>query len=147
MSKIGPILAPLSFGELLDKISILEIKTERISDPRKVTNVNRQLLVLTEVLQSVGGVTTEIGETTRELRRVNEALWDIEEALRAMENKGEFGQEFIQLARSVYKQNDRRAYLKAAIDAATGSELREEKSYKSEDASGRDQIHRNQIEN
>jgi hypothetical protein len=120
--------APVSWGELLDKISILEIKQRRISDLTARANVTRELLALRE---AGAGVLRDrrIDPLRRALRSVNETLWDVEDAIRREEAQRRFGPEFIRLARSVYRQNDRRAELKRSINLALGSELIEEKSY------------------
>ena len=121
----------VSYGELLDKISILEIKSERIQDVSKLHNVRQELTLLSAawaavvVLQSP----TELAEIRRELSKVNEQLWEIEDALRAREHAQNFDAEFIQLARRVYITNDRRAALKRDIDTLLGSAFSEEKSY------------------
>jgi len=123
------IRVPVSVGELVDKITILEIKCERISDASKLKNVRREL----DALQAVRGHEVETSKAltraTRELRRVNEALWEIEDAIREQERRGDFGERFVELARSVYRQNDERARLKREIAQLTGSALTEEKSY------------------
>jgi Family of unknown function (DUF6165) len=121
------LLAPVSWGELIDKITILEIKAARIADAAKLANVKRELQALTVVRDSQGTAPAEIAA---ELRQVNEQLWDIEDLIRECEQRGDFGAAFIDLARSVYKTNDRRAALKRKINDAMGSELVEEKSYR-----------------
>jgi predicted O-linked N-acetylglucosamine transferase (SPINDLY family)/glycosyltransferase involved in cell wall biosynthesis/SAM-dependent methyltransferase len=125
----GPLSAPLSFGELIDKITILQIKTDRIADPGKLANVRRELELLTEARQSSGCNVHDTEELERELRRVNEQLWDIEDRIRDCERKADFGPGFIDLARAVYKTNDLRAALKRRINETVSSELVEEKSY------------------
>jgi len=122
------IQVPISVGELVDKITILEIKAARISDGTKLENVRREL----DALQAVRGEVEEteaLARATRDLRRVNEALWEIEDAIREQERRGDFGERFVELARSVYRQNDERARLKREIATLTGSALTEEKSY------------------
>lgn len=119
---------PVSWGELIDKITILEIKSERISDTAKLTNVRKEL----GLLKSRRGNRTgqpEVSRLTDALRDVNGALWDIEEEIRACENAGDFGRRFVELARAVYITNDRRADLKRALNMALDSDLVEEKSY------------------
>ena len=119
----------VSVGELLDKITILEIKSERISDEAKLANVNKELGILRQTWAdsplSKQNVTVQIAQ----LKRVNEALWDIEDNIRRQEAGQQFGDEFISLARSVYHQNDERAAVKKEINTMLGSELVEEKSY------------------
>lgn len=121
------LLAPVSWGELIDKISILEIKAARIRDAAKLANVRRELAALAAVRDAHG---TAPEPLARALRRTNEELWDIEDRIRECEERGDFGPIFIDLARSVYKTNDRRALLKRQINDAMGSELVEEKSYR-----------------
>lgn len=120
---------PVSAGELVDKISILEIKSERIADPAKLRNVRVELALLVEVRDKAMPLTFELRGMAEALRAVNEELWDIEDAIRECERRGDFGPRFIALARSVYRTNDRRAALKRQIDAAFGSPITEEKSY------------------
>ncbi len=120
----------VSPGELADKISILEIKSARIDDPVKLKNVRYALECL---LHKRAAAFPDNGEMTRlqvALKEVNEALWDIEDAIRACEAAEDFGPRFISLARSVYRTNDRRAALKKEIDLLLGSPLVEEKSYR-----------------
>jgi Family of unknown function (DUF6165) len=124
------ILVPISVGELMDKITILEIKSERIKNPGQLENVVRELKALRSV---------RLGEMDRamldklsaELKRVNATLWEVEDAIRDCEARGDFGDRFIELARAVYQLNDERSRLKKAINLASGSRLFEEKSYRS----------------
>ena len=129
------ITVPVSVGEVIDKVTILEIKSERISDEAKLKNVATELEALLPLVS--GGVfdSDEMVELTDGLRRVNAELWDIEDDIRAEEASGRFGDRFIELARAVYITNDRRAELKKMINLATGSDLVEEKSY--EDYTGK----------
>jgi len=124
------ILVPVAFGELLDKISILQIKAERISDEAKLANVRTELSALenTWMAHPAGG--RDIAQLRAELKAVNERLWDIEDDIRLQDRAGDFGPRFIELARSVYLQNDERARIKKAINLALGSAYVEEKSYK-----------------
>lgn len=120
--------APVSWGELLDKITILEIKRERIAAPAARANVSRELGLLREIARPIlhdENVTALIAG----LRRLNERLWDIEDEIRLKEARREFDDDFVALARSVYKSNDERAAVKRRINAALGSELVEEKSH------------------
>ena len=120
---------PVSWGELLDKISILEIKCQRIRDPEKLVNVRAELEMLREARDcSIPGDAALAGLTI-ELRLVNGLLWDAEDAIRSCERSGDFGPTFIALARSVYTTNDRRAAIKRHINERLGSPLFEEKSY------------------
>ena len=120
---------PISPGELLDKISILEIKSERISDPDKRANVERELDLLTGLWHSESRETAEVTARRAELKSINERLWDIEDAILECERRGDFGERFVELARSVYRTNDRRAQTKRAINDLLGSTILEEKSY------------------
>ena len=119
----------VSAGELIDKITILEIKTDRIADPDKVANVQRELRSLTAARSEALPNSPELDELTAELRRINERLWEIEDDIRDCERNGEFGERFIELARAVYRTNDRRAAAKRSINELLGSELVEEKDY------------------
>ena len=129
------ISVPVSVGEVVDKVTILEIKSERIADKAKVANVKAELDALRPLVS--GGVfdSAEVVDLTNGLRAVNSELWDIEDDIRAEEAAGRFGERFIELARAVYVTNDRRAELKKEINLATGSQLVEEKSY--EDYTGK----------
>ncbi len=122
------LLAPVSAGELLDKIAILRIKAERIADPGKVANVRRELIALEAAAGAVPSGPA-LAALEAELRAVNEALWDIEDDIRAHDARGDFGEGFVRLAQAVYRTNDRRAALKREINRLTGSALVEEKSY------------------
>jgi hypothetical protein len=119
---------PVSWGELVDKITILQIKSDRMSDEQKLANVRKELTLLTEKLGENAAV-PEVKRLTGELYNVNAALWDIEDEIRDCENAGDFGEKFISLARSVYITNDKRADLKREVNTALGSGLVEEKSY------------------
>ena len=124
------ILVPISVGELMDKITILEIKSERIKNQGQLENIARELSALRAV--RLGGVDRAVlDKLGAELKRVNAELWDIEDAIRECDARGDFGDAFIRLARAVYRLNDDRARLKKAINLASGSRLVEEKSYKS----------------
>ena len=120
---------PVSFGELLDKISILEIKSERMSDPAKLANVRNELDALNGTWGKSSQSRIDISALLAGLKAVNERLWVIEDDIRILESKQRFDDEFIQLARSVYFENDERARLKREINTALGSALVEEKSY------------------
>lgn len=124
----GMISVPISLGELFDRISILEIKCERLARPEQRYNATRELELLRAQMRE-HGVGRGIQPLYAELRRVNETLWDIEDAIRDCERRQAFGPEFVQLAREVYLNNDRRAAIKRHINELSGSELREEKSY------------------
>ena len=119
----------VSPGELIDKITILEIKAERIADPDKLANVHRELRSLTATREEALEASPELDGFTAELRRINERLWEIEDDIRDCERNGDFGVRFIELARAVYRTNDRRAAAKRGINELLGSELVEEKDY------------------
>jgi len=124
-----PILVEVAPGELIDKITILEIKSERIADAGKLKNVRVELDVLAAARDAAMAASAELAELTAQLKQVNEALWEIEDAIRECERGRDFGPKFIELARSVYHSNDRRAALKRQINELLGSKLIEEKSY------------------
>ena len=126
---MSEILAPVSFGELLDKISILQIKSERIADPAKLANVRKELEALSATWLEHPAAQAQIPELRANLKAVNERLWDIEDDIRRCEQNQSFGEEFIRLARAVYFENDERARIKKAINLALGSAYVEEKSY------------------
>jgi uncharacterized protein YukE len=119
----------LSVGELLDKITILQIKSERINDETKLENINKELQVLQSLWQASPYSSNDLEKNIQALKEVNEALWDIEDKIRDKERAQAFDDVFIELARSVYFTNDKRADIKKEINAKTGSELVEEKSY------------------
>ena len=121
------ILIPVSAGELVDKITILRVKAARIAGAEKQANVRKELALLEAVAAQA---LPDLAELEAELEAVNGQLWDIEEGKRDCERRGEFGPEFIALARSVYVENDHRAAIKRRINEAVGSELIEEKSYR-----------------
>jgi hypothetical protein len=125
----GAVSIPVAVGELIDKISILEIKSERIKDPAKLRNVISELAVLTDARDNAVERSTNLTLRASELKAVNEALWDIEDEIRVHERNKDFGERFIELARFVYHQNDIRAALKRQINELVGSALVEEKSY------------------
>ena len=118
---------PVSWGELVDKITILEIKAERIDDPKKLANVTRELWLLNRKLSPVA---TQVLRLKLRLKDVNATLWDIEDEIRDCERAKDFGPRFIELARAVYVTNDQRADVKREINFALSSELVEEKSYR-----------------
>jgi len=124
------IMAPISAGELVDKITILRVKAARIGDPAKEANVRKELAMLEAIAADALPASVEIERLTGELAQVNGALWDIEDGKRDCERRQDFGDRFVQLARSVYIENDRRAAIKRAINEAAGSDIVEEKSYR-----------------
>jgi hypothetical protein len=122
--------SPVSWGELIDKITILEIKSERLDDETALTNVRKELELLSQLATEALELSTELETQKRNLHEVNQALWVIEDRIREKEAGKCFDEEFIQLARSVYKTNDMRAAIKRRINELLASELMEEKSYK-----------------
>lgn len=123
------LMTPVSAGELVDKISILAIKSERIQDPAKLANIRKELEALRAVQQANLAPGDTLEALAAGLKQVNEALWDIEDQIRDCERQKDFGPRFIGLARAVYLQNDHRADLKKQINLHTGSTFVEEKSY------------------
>jgi Family of unknown function (DUF6165) len=120
---------PLSPGELLDKITILRIKSQRIHEAAKVANVRLELDLLERTWATLGVATLAVSADERALQAVNEQLWDIEDRIREKEAARSFDQDFIELARAVYHCNDERAAIKKRINVALGSRIVEEKSY------------------
>lgn len=123
------IMAPISAGELVDKITILRVKAARIGDAAKEANVRKELAMLEATAAKALPASAEIERLTAELAQVNGALWDVEDGKRDCERRRDFGEGFVKLARSVYIENDRRAAIKRAINEAAGSDIVEEKSY------------------
>jgi hypothetical protein len=119
---------PISWGELIDKITILEIKNERLKSAVARCNVKKELVLLSEITATLP-ILHEISGLRSELSTVNAKLWDIEDEIRAKESDLKFDEEFIELARSVYKLNDLRAATKRKINEFLSSDLKEEKSY------------------
>jgi len=129
------ILVPVSPGELVDKITILRLKSERISDPDKLANVTRELDLLNDVADHALPENPRLAALVDELFDTNASLWDIEDDIRRCEARQHFGESFVALARAVYFTNDRRAELKKQINLLLGSGIIEEKSYVSIDGS------------
>jgi hypothetical protein len=123
------IRVPISPGELIDKITILQIKSARITDPEKVANVRNELALLESTWRDSTFSTSDVEAEWASLRRINEKLWDVEDQLRDKERARTFDQEFIDLARAVYFTNDERAAVKREINTKLGSKIIEEKSY------------------
>ncbi|MDX1379928.1 MAG: DUF6165 family protein [Xanthomonadales bacterium] len=123
------ILVPISPGELLDKLTILQIKSERMDDEAKLANVRHERDLLMETWSSLGISDAKIDELWSDLKGVNEALWDIEDEIRDKERERAFDDRFIELARAVYFTNDKRSELKKRINVHLGSKIVEEKSY------------------
>src|SRR5690606_1233073 len=126
---MSEISVPVSFGELLDKIAILQIKSERMTDPAKVANVRNELAALERTWMAHPAASQDIARLRAELKAVNERLWVIEDDIRLKEKAKAFDDGFIRLARSVYVENDERARIKKEINLALGSSYVEEKSY------------------
>ena len=127
--KMDKILAEISAGELIDKITILEIKKEKISNKEKLVEVNKELISLNETFKKSINDETKILSFKNDLKKINLKLWDIEDGKRSAEKNSQFDEKFIKLARSVYKFNDERAKIKLAINNALGSNIKEVKSY------------------
>lgn len=127
---MSEILVPISFGELLDKIAILRIKSARIADSGKLANIGKELAALEAAWSAHSASRQEIAALRAELAGVNERLWEIEDAIRLKERAQCFDAEFVRLARAVYRENDERARIKRRINLALGSPYVEEKSYR-----------------
>ena len=127
--KMDKILAEISAGELIDKITILEIKKEKISNTEKLVEVNKELVSLNKTLKKSINDESKILNFKNDLKNINLKLWDIEDGKRSAEKNSQFDEKFIELARSVYKFNDERAKIKLAINNALGSNIKEVKSY------------------
>ena len=123
------ISVPVSPGEVLDKITILEIKSERIGDADKLVNVRRELELLSQTWDRLIAADDTIRSLKSRLKEVNEALWEIEDDIRDKERAREFDDEFIRLARAVYVTNDKRSVIKKELNLHLGSQIVEEKSY------------------
>lgn len=121
---------PISPGELIDKLTILEIKSERMTDPAKVANVRLELDLLQSTWRGSEHAAEDIAAEWAQLKHINEKLWQIEDEIRDKERAGSFDARFIELARAVYFTNDERAAVKRAINVKLGSKILEEKSYK-----------------
>ena len=127
--KMDKILAEISAGELIDKITILEIKEEKISNKEKLVEVRKELSSLNETLKKSINDESKIINFKNDLKKINLKLWDIEDGKRSAEKNNKFDEKFIELSRSVYKFNDERAKIKLAINNALGSNIKEVKSY------------------
>ena len=127
--KMDRILAEISAGELIDKITILEIKKEKISNKEKLIEVEKELVSLNETLKKSINDESKILSFKNDLKNINLKLWDIEDGKRSAEKNSQFDEKFIELARSVYKFNDERAKIKLAINNTLGSNIKEVKSY------------------
>ena len=129
--KNDEIIVPVSSGELIDKISILKIKKNKITNKSKLRNIKKELFLLNKIYKNNFQKNKKILLYEKKLININKKLWDIEDKIRLLESKRNFNQEFIKLARSVYINNDKRSEIKKKINTLTGSHLIEEKSYKS----------------
>ena len=129
--KNNEIIVPVSTGELIDKISILKIKKKKIKNKSKLKNILKELLLLNKILQNNFKNNNKISLYEKKLTQINRKLWDIEDKIRDLEAKKIFNKQFINLARSVYITNDKRSEIKKKINLLTGSDIKEEKSYKS----------------
>ena len=129
MNSANKIYAEISVGELLDKISILEIKQKNLKDNEKIKIVNKELESLNVTLKKDVMMTEEIQSLYQDLKKINSMLWDIEDGKRDCERNKDFGDKFIELARSVYIENDNRAKIKNKINQLSGSNISEVKSY------------------
>ena len=127
--KMDRILAEISAGELIDKITILEIKKEKISNKEKLIEVDKELVSLNETLKKSINDESKILSFKNDLKNINLKLWDIEDGKRSAEKNNKFDEKFIQLSRNVYKFNDERAKIKLAINNVLGSNIKEVKSY------------------
>ena len=129
MTSSATIRIDIAHGELVDKITILEIKNERMTDPAKLANVRAEMAVLVAARGEGMAPSPELAALTAELKSINESLWEIEDEIRDCERRKDFGPRFIELARAVYKTNDRRSDVKRRISALCGAAFNEEKSY------------------
>ena len=128
-NKLDKILAEISDGELFDKITILEIKKEKISNNEKLVDVEKELSSLKNTVEKFIPNQSNISKHVNDLKEINLKLWDIEDGKRAAEKEKKFDDKFIELARNVYKLNDERAKIKLAINTVLGSNIKEVKSY------------------
>ena len=128
-TKLNKILAEISAGELVDKITILEIKKEKITNKDKLIEIEKELLSLDDTMKKFIPNNSQISKFKNNLKDINLQLWDIEDGKRSAEKNNDFGEKFIELARKVYKFNDERAKIKLAIINALGSNIKEVKSY------------------
>ena len=123
------ILTEISAGELLDKISILEIKLDKIKDKESLIEINKEYASLSETKNSNISITKDLENLTKQLKETNTKLWSIEDEKRMCEKNKDFGKKFIELARSVYLNNDKRAKIKSEINKLLGSNIKEIKKY------------------
>ena len=128
-TKLDKILAEISAGELIDKITILEIKNQKINNQDKLKEINKELISLKTTMNELIPDISKIEKYKNNLKEINLKLWDIEDGKRAAEKNKDFSKKFIELARNVYKFNDERAKIKLAINTSLGSNIKEVKSY------------------
>ena len=128
-NKLNKILAEISAGELIDKITILEIKKMKISNKDKLRDIEKELMTLSETMKNFVPDQSKVMDLFHKLKEINLKLWDIEDGKRESEKNNDFGEKFIELARNVYKINDERARVKLAINNTLGSNIKEVKSY------------------
>ena len=128
-TKLNKILAEISAGELIDKITILEIKKAKITNKDKLVEIEKELLSLNDTMKKFIPNNSEISKFKDSLKDINLKLWDIEDGKRSAEKNNNFGEKFVELARKVYKFNDERAKIKLAINNSLGSNIKEVKSY------------------
>ena len=128
-TKIDKIYAEISAGELIDKITILEIKKVKILNKEKLIEIEKELSSLNHTKKKFIKENSQISKFQIDLKKINLKLWDIEDGKRSAEKNNDFGEKFIKLARNVYKINDERAKIKLAINDALGSNIKEVKSY------------------
>ena len=129
INKSKKILTEISAGELLDKISILEIKLDKIKDKVSLIEINKEYVSLSETKNSNISITKDLENLTKQLKETNKKLWSIEDEKRMCEKNKDFGKKFIELARSVYLNNDKRAKIKSEINKLLGSNIKEIKKY------------------
>jgi len=129
INKSKKILTEISAGELLDKISILEIKLDKIKDKGSLLEINKEYASLSETKNSNISITKDLENLTKQLKETNIKLWSIEDEKRMCEKNKDFGKKFIELARSVYLNNDKRAKIKSEINKLLGSNIKEIKKY------------------
>ena len=128
-TKLNKILAEISAGELVDKITILEIKKAKITNKDKLVEIEKELLSLNDTMKKFIPNNSEISKFKNSLKDINLKLWEIEDGKRSAEKNNDFGEKFVELARKVYKFNDERAKIKLAINNSLGSNIKEVKSY------------------
>ena len=120
----------IAIGDLVDKITILKIKTERITNPQKLMNIKKELTTLSETYQNISRPSSRLSQLEKDLKKANTILWETEDSIRDKEHKKEFDDSFVELARKIYFTNDKRCAIKREINNLLGSNLIEEKSYK-----------------